>query len=242
MISYNTIPKAIELKPSSGDAHRIEISRQMLRQADPSFTRKHRSIERFLTIQESDIFKRDDYHKPLDDYLNYHTLAVLQKYFGFKGLEGKNILQIAPNFGSYMHFLKKQFNVNAFGVDKNERAMLCSRKLGLNFIVGDASKLAFKDDFFHAVISQYFLDPCYLNDLFSKCWLINANYKVSFPFMDSVISEAHRTLRPSGIFISMDETIPSELQALGKFSTIYNYKNFICPPIRKFSNLFVMQK
>lgn len=149
--------------------------------------------------------KASDYFMPLSIYAGIHTAISFE--YGFRGLKGKNILEIGANWGPYMHYLRHEHGANTYGVDTNQIAVEYARNGGLNFIPGDVSKMDFfQDNVFDIVVSRNFFDLAYrylfLNEDATSC-------------MEKIIKEVHRVMKPRGYFFSHEgyaETpIPSSI-------------------------------
>ncbi len=163
----------------------------------------------------SPYFKPIDYNTEPIIFAGIH--AAISEFHGLKALKGKNVLQIAPNWGPYMHFLHYQYDANTFGIDKNEAAVEYAKQGGLNFIVGDASDMnCFHDNSFDIAVSYNFLNYGYMSMLFCE--------KIT-PFMEKVLSEVHRILKPGGFFFSLDEETGTLEPA-----KLFNSFSSICPP------------
>jgi SAM-dependent methyltransferase len=145
-------------------------------------------------ITSSIYFGANDYTVHLIRYLDIHVAISI--YVGLNHLKRKKVLQIAPNWGPYMYFLQQEFGATAFGIDKNRIAVRYAKEQGgLNFIVGDASNLPFNNDSFDLIVTNGFLLDAYLHIFL----------KDPQPFMEKVVQEIHRTLKPSGLFFSQGE-------------------------------------
>jgi hypothetical protein len=166
------------------------------------------------SIQESQILFSPHF-RPVDyitqPYLFAAIHVAISKFHGLNALRDKNVLQIAPNWGPYMHFLHNRYGANTYGVDTNYIAVDYAQQGKLkDFRLGDVSKMDFfRDNFFDLVISLNFLDPSYLQ--------IFCNEKAG-PFMEKVLTEVHRVLKPGKFFISQEEEIES-LSSVNLFSS-----------------------
>jgi hypothetical protein len=104
-------------------------------------------------------------HNPLD--LLHLSLEYLSLQLSLKALQaplqGKNILQLACNFGQYLHFLKQKEGMNVFGVDIAAAAVQYARANGLNVLNASAAALPFKAGTFNFVVSNNFLCPSYMS-------------------------------------------------------------------------------
>lgn len=164
--------------------------------------------------------------KPIDYSLSPICFAgintAITKFIGLKGLKGKKILGLAPNWGPYMHFLKNQYGAKVFGVEMNGTAVKYAKKEGgLDFLQGDASQMSFRDNSFDAVISRNFLDYNYLH-LFAP-----DDIDKTARFIESVVSETHRVLKPGGLYFSQpDYEVSPSLPAVRQFSRF----NVFCIP------------
>lgn len=128
------------------------------------------------------------------DPINFSQIhTVLINYYGIKGLTGKNILEIGASWGPYMHFLQEKYHVNAFGLDINKKAVRYAKRGGLKFFAGDASKIGLRDNSVDILISRNFLDYSYLD--FCQ---VNKDPV----FIENVLNEVHRVLKPGGRFFS----------------------------------------
>jgi SAM-dependent methyltransferase len=153
-------------------------------------------------------FKASDYYIPPAVFAGIHS-AISMNY-GFKELEGKNVLEIGANWGPYMHYLRHQYGANTYGVDRNEIAVEYARQGGLNFIPGNASKMDFfQSNAFDMVISRHFLDYAYISQFF---------FKKTTPLMENILTEVHRVLKPEGFFFSHEEDIENLSPAYNLFS------------------------
>ena len=151
----------------------------------------------------SPIFGATDLKLKPELYSGLNT-AIL-KYCDVRGLAGKNILEAGSNWGPFMHYLKHEHGANVFGVDINKIAVEYAKRGGLNFTMGDASKMDFyKDNSFDIVVSRNFLIAGYL-----RLFCHNGQYRDPFPFMNKVIKEIYRILRPGGLYFSNFEDMGS---------------------------------
>jgi SAM-dependent methyltransferase len=172
--------------------------------------------EREKNICVSPFFRPIDYDTQPIFFADIH--AAVTRCFGLNALKGKNVLQLAANWGPYMHFLHYNYDANTFGIDKNTVAVAYAKKAGLNFINGDASKMDFfPDRFFNLVISLNFLDPEYLQLFY--------NEKTTASFMENALREVHRVLKRGGLFISQDE----EIETLNTANLFSSFRSIECP-------------
>jgi 2-polyprenyl-3-methyl-5-hydroxy-6-metoxy-1,4-benzoquinol methylase len=157
----------------------------------------------------SPYFRPIDYNTDPIIFAGIH--AAISEFIGLDALKGKNVLQIAPNWGPYMHFLRNKYGANTFGIDKNEAAVEYAKKGGLNFIVGDASNMdSYHDDSFDIAVSYNFLDSAYMSMLF---------HEKTTQFMGKILTEVHRVLKPGGYFFSLDEAIETIAPAFKLFNS-----------------------
>jgi SAM-dependent methyltransferase len=151
---------------------------------------------------------------PLDlmhSSIEYIYLHLAMKSF-FPSLNGKTILQLACNFGPFLHFLKQQEGATVFGVDTAVAAGQYAQEHGVNVLKASAAALPFRDGSFDLVVSSNFLCPFYMNAI--KAYGQD-------PIIQPVMREVERTLKPGGLFFSQFESGPNQtrsLTRLGAFS------------------------
>jgi SAM-dependent methyltransferase len=174
-----------------------------------------KNSEREKDICASPLFRPIDYETQPIFFADIH--AAVTKFYGLHALKGKNVLQLAANWGPYMHFLHYNYDANTYGIDKNTVAVAYAKKAGLNFHNGDASNMDFfPDRFFNLVISLNFLDSEYLQ-LFCK--------ETTTSFMEKALTEVHRVLKRGGLFISQDE----EIENLNTVNLFSSFRSIDCP-------------
>ncbi len=176
-------------------------------------------------IASSPVYRSNDYCIPPIVLNNIHK-AVMELYEP-ADLRGKKILQIASNWGPYMYFLKDIYKADTFGLDINAAAVAYAARGGLKFYVGDASRMGFRSGSFDIVISNNFLDYSYLNSLPASR---------APNFVEKVIIEAHRILKPGGRFFSYQESeIENTTEAIALFGS---FEKMIFP----WSPVHILQK
>ena len=163
--------------------------------------------------------------RPIDYDLHpiYYSeiLAAISRFHGLDALEGQDVLHIAGNWGLFMYILKGMYHANVNGIDKNELAVQYAKSGGLNFFVGDASKMdIFRNKSFDLVISLNFLDTSYLQ------FFLDDKITTPIDYIDKVLSEIHRVLRPSGKFISQAEDIEN---APSVFKLFRSFRSMLLP-------------
>jgi len=178
----------------------------------------------------SPLFGASDYR--LQPLLFWEINTAVLKFVGIRGLSGKKVLQVAPNWGPYMHYLKHEHGAVVSGVDNNKIAVEYAKLGGLDFILGDAAKMDFfKDDSFDLVVSRNFLESGYLS-----IFCFNKYYRDANPFMKNVIKEIHRILRPGGLFFSQTEELGALGSACGMFSSFSRLE------LSRFDSVEILQK
>jgi SAM-dependent methyltransferase len=131
-----------------------------------------------------------------------------------------------------MYYLQQELGAISFGVDTNKIAVEYAKQGGLNFTVGNASKMAFfQDNSFDMVVSHFFLDPAYLSMFFGSSF-----DSETMPFMENVVKEIYRILKPGGFFFSQNEEIESLYSTRELFSSIRRLK------IPGFASIDILQK
>jgi 2-polyprenyl-3-methyl-5-hydroxy-6-metoxy-1,4-benzoquinol methylase len=202
-------PKISEMLGVKDLDHLLERSFQLKQRYDSENRAGH--FDAAKEIASSIYFGASDYMVHPIRYLDIHV--ALSVYMGSNHLKGKKVLQIAPNWGPYMYFLQQEFGVNAHGIDKNPIAIHYAKEQGgLNFIFGDASSMPFDNDLFDVIITNGFLDTIYLRAFFSDAQ----------PFIDKVLQDIHRTLKPKGLFLSQGE----ETDQLTSFPILKQFRSF----------------
>jgi len=148
-------------------------------------------------------------------YQDIHTAVSI--FMKLNHLKGKRVLQVAPNWGPYMYFLQQELGAIAFGIDKNQIAVRYAKeKGGMNFIVGDAGNLPFNGESFDLIFAKGFLNDSYLNLFFMD----------PSSFMDKVVQEIHRTLKPGGLFF---------------FQVDYSAEFALLPTLKRFRSMRQME-
>jgi len=143
--------------------------------------------------------------KPMD-YVNLQI--VLENLH--ENLSGIKILQLACNYGPYLHYLQQVEGINAFGVDVDQEAVVYANKYGLSNVRASSLALPFREGVFDCVLSHHFLEGDYLLGLpVDVADLVN--------FIPKTVAEAYRILKPGGLFVSEEEDVFSQL-ALQSFS------------------------
>lgn len=138
--------------------------------------------------------------------LEYISLHLTMKSF-CPSLSGKTILQLACNFGPFLHFLKHQEGVTVVGVDTASAATKYAQEHGLNVLNASAAALPFRDRSFDMIVSCNFLCPSYMNAITE-----GRPELMIFP----VVREIERTLVPGGLLFSQFEYIPEDATSLTK--------------------------
>jgi len=160
----------------------------------------------------------------------YHEMhAALLIFLGLKRLKKMRILEIGPNFGPYMYYLKHVHGLHVTGIEISKGCVTFAGNNGLDMIHGDARRMPFKNGSFDLVIARS------LRNLFDPNR--PASMDMKFPdlkkypdssdteFEDAINKEVHRVLKKGGYFFSQsdsfDPTFSPEL-----FSSVF----FIVPP------------
>ena len=207
----------ILFKLKSVNYHTLSGISQYLNEEYLAASSKH-DVDSIKKICTSPFFRPDDYYTKPICFARVNT--AIMKFIGLGRLQRKNILHIAPNWGAYMYYLKNKYGANAFGVDTNRIAIEYAKQGGLDFTLGDASKMSFyPDNYFDAVISRNFLDPSYLTIFF-----YDQLSQQPASFMGNVIKEVHRILKPGGFFFSQDEDIKDIPDIYSRFRIFYTMK------------------
>ena len=111
-----------------------------------------------------------------------------------EGIElGDNLLEIGPGPGLTTDLLRQRvLQITALEVDPHLAAALKARMRNTNVRVmeGDATKMPFDDRSFSAVVALTML-----------------HHVPSPALQDKLLREAHRVLRPNGVFIGIDSTL-----------------------------------
>jgi SAM-dependent methyltransferase len=170
----------------------VDSMRQNYRLLESNLNNPDISPEVRANIKELRVF-----HNPWDlicqpaDYVDIHMALG----FLHDGLQGVRILQLACNFGPYLHFLQNVKEANVSGIEINPVIAHHARKNGLDVIRASATSLPFADGEFDHVISRNFLVGAYL-----CAWP-----KIPYDFVPRTVREVERVLKPGGIFISDHE-------------------------------------
>jgi hypothetical protein len=181
-------------------------------------------------LLSSPLYAAGDYKLQPELFCSINT-AIL-KCYGIMDLRGKKVLQVASNWGPYMHYLKHEYGAVVSGVDKNNIAVKYAKAGGLDFIAGDAGRMDFfQDNSFDMAISHNFLDSGYLG-----IFCFNDIYWNPHPFMKNVIKEIHRILKPGGVFYSQNEDLEALGSACGIFSSISRLE------FSRFDSVEILQK
>jgi len=128
-----------------------------------------------------------DLDRQLVEYIYVNT--ALKMLIG--DLQDLSILQLACNYGPYLHYLKNVENARVAGIDLNRLAVDYAAEHGLEVRYGSAEMMPFGNAQFDVVISINFLCPNYI-----------VQSKID---LSKVLAETYRTLKPGGLFISQLE-------------------------------------
>jgi SAM-dependent methyltransferase len=121
--------------------------------------------------------------------IEYVAIDITLKLL-YSNLKGLNVLQLACNYGPYLHFLKHEEGIRVFGVDIAQAAAKYANENGIDVIRASAMALPFRSDEFDVVFSKNFLSSGYLRRLSHEDLIIPA------------AKEIHRVLKPGGIYLS----------------------------------------
>jgi len=144
----------------------------------------------------------------------YTYMHITIKLF-CENLKGLRVLQLASNFGPYLHFLKEVEGANVSGVDILKAAAEYGQEHGLDVRETSSAQLPFADGEFDLVFSKNFLDQSYLS-VFGR----NCSEEIVVPTLNQV----YRVLKPGGHFISELENLPLPGSAFGHpFETAEHY-------------------
>jgi hypothetical protein len=150
--------------------------------------------DRSYQFANDPLFSPVDFHKNLIEYADIH--AAILRSRGLNCLQGARIMQLAPNWGPYLYYLREACGSIVDGIDMNTVAVRYAKEQGkLPLRLGDAARLPFGNNYFDIIISRGFMVGTYL-DTFSED---------PGSFMETVIGEVHRTLKPGGMLLSHKE-------------------------------------
>ncbi|NOZ80731.1 MAG: class I SAM-dependent methyltransferase [DPANN group archaeon] len=157
---------------------------------------KNTAREKLTRLRVDDFSDMDDFEKPLDQYALLY--GILKE--NLKEIERPKVVHIASNYGSLVEYLRNVEGWDAYGLDINKTAAKFATSKGVPVIVGDASKVPFKEGKMDAIFTKDFLDPEYhysmlLGDSRVKA-AINRN------FLSDVLKTSYGALKPGGMFIS----------------------------------------
>ena len=129
----------------------------------------------------------DKYYKRNVDSEVIIKKSVLYKVLKKNLSKNKNILEIGCSDGKKLILLKKKYrNCNFYGIDPSTSPLNNLKKNKINYKVGTADELPFRDNFFDIIVYGFCLYLCD-DDLLFK-----------------IASEGFRCLRPGGIIIIED--------------------------------------
>jgi ubiquinone/menaquinone biosynthesis C-methylase UbiE len=136
-----------------------------------------------------------------EDESNRYSIQLYHMLVSSVNLEGKSLLEIGCGRGGGLSWVAKHFPLKStLGVDLNERASKFSQKYykieGLNFMQGDAQKLAIENESFDTVL--------------------NVESSHRYPDMKAFLGEVKRILRPGGHFLFTDFRYDYEMEELNK--------------------------
>ncbi|GAA0224306.1 class I SAM-dependent methyltransferase [Cryptosporangium japonicum] len=125
--------------------------------------------------------------------------------WALNGVElGADVLEIGPGFGATTRVLARSVpHLTAVEVDPASAARLGAGIPGVRVVTGDATALDFADDSFDAVVCFTML-----------------HHVPSPAAQDRLFAEAHRVLRPGGIFAGSDSRYSTRFRFLHVFDTM----------------------
>jgi ubiquinone/menaquinone biosynthesis C-methylase UbiE len=136
-----------------------------------------------------------------EDEINRYSIQLYHLLAASVDLKDKSLLEIGCGRGGGLSYIAKYFPLkSALGVDLNKRATQFSQKhyqlKGLDFMQGDAQKLAIEDNRFDIVI--------------------NVESSHRYPDMQAFLGEVKRVLKPGGHFLFTDFRYDYEMDELNK--------------------------
>lgn len=161
----------------------------------------------------------DDVMRNMSEYAYLHTTL---KIF-HDNLKGLRILQLACNYGPFLHFLQYQEGAAVAGIDIAKAAVEYARENRLDVRLGRANNLPFSSGEFDAVISKNFLCPIYIN-----------RFKMDEA---KIVREIHRVLKPGGHFISDSEIFSMDQKA---DVSLFAFSRTLGPEFSRASSWFSM--
>lgn len=136
-----------------------------------------------LRRRDPSVDRTFDYHVLPYNFVNIEVARRLI-FEDKKDLAG---LQIASNYGPYLHFLKHDMGIQrVIGIDVNPYAVKYGGEIGSPVIFGDARHFPVRDNSCDLIISNNFLDTLY-------------PYSVPGQI---IVEQAAKALKPGGVFIS----------------------------------------
>ena len=160
----------------------------------------------------------------------YHEMhAALLIFLGLKRLKKMRILEIGPNFGPYMYYLKHVHGLHVTGIEISKGCVTFAGNNGLDMIHGDARRMPFKNGLFDLVIARslknpFVLIPPALMDILAPC---SKKYPSStdIEFEDAINKEVHRVLKKGGYFFSQSDSYDPL-----SYKELYSSASRIIPP------------
>ena len=146
-----------------------------------------------MATKELMAFDPINYDKNPQEYAGLDVMLELCFASSLRAVKG---MQLASNYGPYLHYLRNERQADFCGIDLDPYAAEYAAEIGVPVSVASATSLPFPDHSFDVVISRNFLEERYLSVLF----LSQADEQLR-----TILGEVWRVLKPRGFFISSGE-------------------------------------